>query len=171
MWGSDLPMWPCPRGPLNNLRAGDIVTDRERPGELYVVTSEPGSVARCWPIPSGPGDVALMPLDEDGRPWRSSSVITSNPIRQWIRVPHESLGAVHRVVSAHYGWRPLSGRTEADVAESGPAEDDHEPWHLLAALLSDEGFSEATADEWPGCFDLALGVAAELDAARRGSAG
>lgn len=167
MWGSPMPMWPTDTGAPNDLRAGDVVADRDCPGELKVVTCDPGGVG--W----GPGghldrDVSMVPLDADGRPSPGSSTITDNHHRRWVRVPEEDLCAVARVAAAHYGWRPLSGRSAADVAESGPADDDHEPWHLLAALLPSEAFDRVTLGfDWPGCFELALEAAAVLDGALR----
>jgi hypothetical protein len=149
-------MWPTDTGAPNDLRAGDVVADRDRPGELKVVSCDPGGVG--W----GPGgrldrDVSMVRLDDDGRPSPGSATITDNHHRRWVRVPEDDLCAVARVTSAHYGWRPLSGRSEADVAESGPADDDHEPWHLLAALLPSEAFDRVTLGfDWPGCFELAL---------------
>lgn len=169
MWGSDLPVWPCDPGPSNDLRAGDVVVDRDRPGELRVVACDPGGVGR-GPVPTSARDVYLVPLDADGRPSPGSSTVTDNHHRRWIQVPDDDLCAVARVTSAHYGWRPLSGRSEADAAESGPADDDHEPWHLLAALLPAEAFDRVTLGfDWPGCFELALEAAAVLDGALRGS--
>ena len=162
MWGSGFEVWPVTMAPPNRLRAGQIVVDRDRPGELAVVTCDPGEGHGVMVASS---DVVLVPLNDDGAPSSSVRTVTSNHDGRWVRAPEGSVTRVAKVVAAHYGWRPLSGRSAEDVAESGPADDDHEPWHLLAALLSDEDFDRVTGDDWPGCFELALAVAQGLDRA------
>lgn len=164
MESDTLTMYPVEMSPPNNLRRGMVVVDKDDPARRGVVLSNPGELSgrRMGLLGSfiAPDDVAIR-INFEG--WHET--FTSNQGRKWEVVPHDKQTVKERVFSTHLTWQPLTRRTAQAIAESGEADDDHEPWHLLYSLLPPEEAFCMTGggDEWPDVVDLALKLAELLD--------